>query len=271
MTTTRHIDWTVALLMAVMMWVVFPVMRWIDHEPIPTLLLLGFFYLCYIVNRRLTVPLFFKRGSRRLLSFLIFAVSGLLMSALTYYHEGWPFYQLADSGKVTLGQQRTWLFFLVVQITSVTIGIIGELSRQRISLQAAAGECDRLQQALAEHQQHQQEEQQSLQQVTSSQTFSVKSGRQNVVIPLPDILYIESKDNYVFLNLTDGRQVKTLTTLTALTTQLPADEFVRIHKSFIVGHRHVSCFNNRQVIIGSTVLPVGRTYSDTVRQFSILG
>ena len=252
MTTTRHIDWTIALLMAVMMWVVFPVMRWIDHEPIPTLLLLGFFYLCYIVNRRLTVPLFFKRGSRRLLSFLIFAVSALLMSALTYYHEGWPFYQLADSGKVTLGQQRTWLFFLVVQVTSSTISIISELTRQRNRLMETASECDRLQQALAGNQQQ-------------KQVLGIKSERKNVVIPISDILYMESKNKYVYLNLTDGQQLKTSATLSNLLVQLPADEFVRIHKSFVVARSHVSRFNSRQVSIANTILPIGRTYVDAVR------
>lgn len=252
MTTTRHIDWTIALLMAVMMWVVFPVMRWIDHEPIPTLLLLGFFYLCYIVNRRLTVPLFFKRGSRRLLSFLIFAVSALLMSALTYYHEGWPFYQLADSGKVTLGQQRTWLFFLVVQVTSSSISIISELTRQRNRLMETASECDRLQQALAGNQQQ-------------KQVLGIKSERKNVVIPISDILYMESKNKYVYLNLTDGQQLKTSATLSNLLVQLPADEFVRIHKSFVVARSHVSRFNSRQVSIANTILPIGRTYVDAVR------
>ena len=141
---------------------------------------------------------------------------------------------------------------MVVQITSSTVGIIGEMTRQRISLQAAVCECDRLQQALAGNPHHKQE-------------LVIKSGRKNVVISFSDILYMESKNNYVYLNLTDGQQLKTSATLSNLLVQLPADEFVRIHKSFVVARSHVSRFNSRQVSIANTILPIGRTYADAVR------
>jgi hypothetical protein len=71
------------------------------------------------------------------------------MAALTHYREGWPFYQLADTGKVTLGQQRAWLFFLVVQLAGITVGIMDELTRQRISPEKPLDEGDRLQQTLS--------------------------------------------------------------------------------------------------------------------------
>ena len=82
----RAADLTVCLLMAILMYVIFPLGRWIDHIPISTMLLLGFYYLCYVVNRAATIPMYFKGGLWRLLSFVTFAVSALLMSALTYYH-----------------------------------------------------------------------------------------------------------------------------------------------------------------------------------------
>lgn len=136
--------------MAIGMYVVFPLGRWIDHIPVDTLLLLGFYYLCFIVNRTITISLFLKGGRWQLLAVLVLTVSVLMMSALTYYHEGWPFYQLADPGKVSLGQQRAWLFFLVVQITSCTIGIMNELKRQRIWHQETVCERDRWQLCLFE-------------------------------------------------------------------------------------------------------------------------
>jgi len=106
---STHTDIAVCLLMALMIYVVFPFGRWIDHATLSTLLLLSFYYLTYVVNRTLTVPSFFRARWRPLLSVLILGGFVAVMAALTYYREGWPFYQLADAGKVTLGQQRAWL------------------------------------------------------------------------------------------------------------------------------------------------------------------
>jgi len=237
--------------MAIGMYVIFPLGRWIDHIPVDTLLLLGFYYLCFIVNRAVTIPLFLKGGRWQLLAVLALTVSVLLMSALTYYHEGWPFCQLADPGKVSLGQQRAWLFFLVVQITSCTIGIMNELMRQRIWQRETACERDRLQQALTKE---------------KVLSISLKSGRKNILVSLSDILYIESKANYVYLNLKGGRQLKSLTTMTNLIAQLPADEFVRIHKSYVVARSHIVSFNSRQASVDGVILPIGRTYTDALRR-----
>ena len=161
------------------------------------------------------------------------------MSALTHFREGWPFYQLADAGKVTLGQQRAWLFFLVVQLASITVEILDKLTPQRASHQEATDEHDRQQQAI-----------------------SVKSERKSILIPLSDIRYIESENNYVYFTLTDGRRLKTQATLSRLVTQLPADEFMRIHKSFIVARSHIRSFSSRQVCVDGATLPIGRSYAD---------
>ena len=259
------IDISVCLLMAIGMYVVFPLGRWIDHIPINTMLLLGFYYLCFIVNRTATIPLFLKGGRWPLLAVLILTASVLLMAALTYCHEGWPFYRLADPGKVSLGQQRAWLFFLIVQVTSCTIGIINELARQRIRQQTTINDCDSLRQALAIEETRLQELAELL--ISSDPwTISVKSERKNVLVPLSDILYIESMGNYVFLNLKGGQQLKSLTTMTDLMAQLPANEFVRIHKSYVVALSHIVSFNSRQVSVEGTILPIGRTYTEAIRQ-----
>lgn len=59
--TSRYIDIIACLLMAIGMYVVFPLGRWIDHIPVDTLLLIGFYYLCFIVNRTITISLSFLR------------------------------------------------------------------------------------------------------------------------------------------------------------------------------------------------------------------
>jgi len=199
----------------------------------------------FFATRLLTVPSFLRGGLWRLPSVLIFIASFLLMAVLTRCQTGWPFYQLADPGKETLGQQRAWLFFIVVQTISIIIGMMRELVKPREPIVPQEPPAHQYPQAL-----------------------SIKSERKNVLIPLSEILYIESKDNYIFLTLADGRQLKTLATLTSTIAQLPPDQFVRIHKSFVVARKRIASFSRRQVFVegASKPLPVSRTYAEAVRQ-----
>lgn len=272
MNALRHTDWCICLIMAIIMYIIFPLGRWIDHAPFITILFLGFYYLCFAANRLFVIPLFFKGGRWRIVSVLTLICAVWLMFALTFFSEGWPFHQLADfykeKGKVEMSQQRAWLFFLIVQVVSITLGILSELAVQRISHQKTLLECERVRHLLAIEQKHQQEQSEvhTLQEYQVPQTISIKSERKNMLIRHQEIVYIEAKGNYIYLNLTDGRQLKTMTTLTSILTQLPADQFVRIHRSFVVAHSHIVCFNCRQVIVDGIPLPIGRTYADAIRQ-----
>lgn len=53
------------------------------------------------------------------------------------------------------------------------------------------------------------------------------------------ILYLEAKGNYTSLHLIDGRQLLLCRHLGDMGRLLPADRFVRIHRSFIVHLKHV--------------------------------
>ncbi|MBN2166357.1 MAG: LytTR family transcriptional regulator DNA-binding domain-containing protein [Marinilabiliaceae bacterium] len=65
----------------------------------------------------------------------------------------------------------------------------------------------------------------------------VKSGSRIVVIPLVDIIYIEAQEDYVMIHTSKGRYMKSQT-MHYYETHLSPDQFVRIHRSFIV---NVSC------------------------------
>jgi two-component system LytT family response regulator len=60
----------------------------------------------------------------------------------------------------------------------------------------------------------------------------VKSGSKMVVIPIADILFIEAQEDYVMIHTEKGRYMKQQT-MGYYETHLPADTFVRIHRSYI--------------------------------------
>lgn len=251
----RYIDWGFCLFMVPLMTLVFPIGRWVHDRPSYALLLICIFYLSYLTNRKVCIPLLFHRRQGILFALLIFGSFISVIAALTYFHEGWPFYNLSriyphvDLGKVEMSQQRVWLAFIVVQLFSITIGLLDELIRQRDHIRQAASQIQ--------------------EQPATPDYLTLKSGYKNVIIPLADILYIEAMDNYVRLHLADGRQQMSQITLTSLTRQLPVDQFVRIHKSFVVARRHVDRYTRQQVYIRSLnrPLPIGRTYATAVQKY----
>jgi DNA-binding LytR/AlgR family response regulator len=100
---------------------------------------------------------------------------------------------------------------------------------------------------------------------TSSQNrfLYVRANRKMVKIMVDDILYIESLKDYLRIFLANG-QVITKQTITAIEAMLPAQEFMRVHRSFIVAEKKISAFDQRSLFIGKTELPVGPLYKHVI-------
>lgn len=101
----------------------------------------------------------------------------------------------------------------------------------------------------------------------SSQTITVKEEYLNVPIPVSEIIYIEAMNNYCRIFRTGNVCTQTRMTLKSLIDMLPAEGFVRIHRSFVVAADKVSSFNKKEVYLsGGKVLPVGRQYAESVEK-----
>lgn len=61
----------------------------------------------------------------------------------------------------------------------------------------------------------------------------VKNGINITVIPLDEISFIEAQEDYVMIHSSKGRFMKNLT-MTHLEQHLPENQFIRIHRSYIV-------------------------------------
>lgn len=91
----------------------------------------------------------------------------------------------------------------------------------------------------------------------------LKSDYKNVIVPVNSILYIESFDNYVKVHQVEGTSVVSKIPLRALEEQLPGDEFLRIHRSYIVPKNRIASFSRTEVVLAKTgkVLPIGRKFA----------
>ncbi|MCO5240587.1 MAG: LytTR family DNA-binding domain-containing protein [Chitinophagaceae bacterium] len=83
-----------------------------------------------------------------------------------------------------------------------------------------------------------------------------------VKIELDSMVYIESLDDYIKIHLSDGNFVMTLMSLKKIAEDLPADQFMRIHRSYIASAKYISALSGRKIILANGVLlPVSETYA----------
>jgi DNA-binding LytR/AlgR family response regulator len=88
--------------------------------------------------------------------------------------------------------------------------------------------------------------------------LTVKADRRWVKIPYGEICYIEGWKEYVKI-FTDHEKVVTLESLNNLETTLPAEHFLRVHKSFIIAKNRVQQMDGDElVLVGNARVPVAR-------------
>lgn len=108
----------------------------------------------------------------------------------------------------------------------------------------------------------------SVQPSFADESITLKAEYKNVQIKLKDILYIESMDNYVRIHLTERQSLMSQTSLKSVQELLPAEKFIRVHKSFIVPvHRIASSTSKEITLYDGTKIPVGRSFSKELKLF----
>jgi DNA-binding LytR/AlgR family response regulator len=89
----------------------------------------------------------------------------------------------------------------------------------------------------------------------------IKSGVKTIRVDLGDILFIEGKKDYVLVH-TRQNKIATQLSLTHFMEKLPADLFVRIHRSFIVALSKINSVERNRLMIDDTEVPIGESYRD---------
>ncbi|MCC8089090.1 MAG: LytTR family DNA-binding domain-containing protein [Rikenellaceae bacterium] len=90
----------------------------------------------------------------------------------------------------------------------------------------------------------------------------VKTENKLVKVMLSDILYIEGYGDYVKIHIRDGRTIVTLNNMSALEEKLPEDNFIRVHRSFIVAIDKIDEVERRRIKIGRELIPVSDSYAE---------
>ncbi len=94
-------------------------------------------------------------------------------------------------------------------------------------------------------------------QANEEKMMIVRSEKRNYRVKPSEILYIEGLGNYVTIYLHDRKPMISYITLKELEQTLP-NQFVRIHKSFIINKNCIDSYTNENVEIGNRLIPVGK-------------
>lgn len=89
----------------------------------------------------------------------------------------------------------------------------------------------------------------------------VKADKKLIKLKFNEIRFIEGLKDYVILHTPNGRIV-TLQTMKSLEDKLPSDQFMRVHRSYIVNLGHIEVMESNALVIEKKTVPIGKNYKD---------
>ena len=98
--------------------------------------------------------------------------------------------------------------------------------------------------------------------------ISVKADYKVSLVRIADIVYLESEGEYVRMHLADGTAITTLFRLKNMEAPLPADQFMRVHRSYIVNLRCIKSYVKGRIFLSDTeYVPIGENYKETFQHY----
>lgn len=98
-----------------------------------------------------------------------------------------------------------------------------------------------------------------------SDFFFIKADSKLVKIFYNEILFIEALQNYVTIHTTDKKYM-TYLTFRSVEEYLPAEQFIKVHKSYIVAASKIDSIEGNDILVGQRHIPVSRSQKDEVME-----
>lgn len=105
----------------------------------------------------------------------------------------------------------------------------------------------------------------SLRNGESEKFIFVKTGYEEEKVFLNDILYLEADGNYISFVL-KNKKLLSRQSLNEIATILPENDFIRIHRSYIVAFNKIEKISRQEITIAGTALSVGVSYEEKMNE-----
>lgn len=101
----------------------------------------------------------------------------------------------------------------------------------------------------------------------SNRFVFIKSEYRIIKVKFEDILFCEGMKDYTQVYLKGKADpILTLNNLKSFSLKLPADEFIRVHRSYIVSLSHIDSIARNEIYIGKKIIPIGDSFKDDFYQ-----
>lgn len=85
-------------------------------------------------------------------------------------------------------------------------------------------------------------------------------------IKMSEILYIEGLGDYLKIHIENQKTLVVRMTMKNIVDKLPASDFIRVHRSFIVPISRIESVRNHLIRLGKAEIPVGKKFEDELYQ-----
>ena len=96
------------------------------------------------------------------------------------------------------------------------------------------------------------------------QFLFVRADYSMVKVMFDEIFYIEGLDNYLKIHFTNGKSLLVRMSMKAISEKLPATDFIRVHRSFIVPLSKITSVRNKIIYLNKQEISIGTNYVDDV-------
>ncbi len=99
----------------------------------------------------------------------------------------------------------------------------------------------------------------------ASVRFFLKGDKKHHQIHSDEILFIEAYGNYTKIYLKD-EMIVSHEKISSLENLLPAVDFIRVHKSFIIASNKIKRIEGNRISVGQHTIPIGQTYKNNLKK-----
>ncbi|MCF2446403.1 LytTR family DNA-binding domain-containing protein [Dyadobacter sp. CY345] len=82
-------------------------------------------------------------------------------------------------------------------------------------------------------------------------------------IAYSDILFIEGLDDYLKIHTQNAKPLVARMTMKAILQKLPEQEFIRVHRSYIIPFARIENIRNKIISLAGEEIPIGSSYEET--------
>jgi two-component system LytT family response regulator len=105
-------------------------------------------------------------------------------------------------------------------------------------------------------------------QSSEKECISIRADHKTSLVRFSNIVYLESAGEYVRLHIEGSSTITTLFRLKNMETTLPAESFLRVHRSYIINLKRIASYTKGRIFLDNgEYIPLGENYKERFLEY----